>query len=57
MQISLRGKQELIGKAEKQHIVLGEKKKKTQRTENSIWWWHSQNDKAIPHQDILKRRK
>ena len=55
MRISLRGKQEVIGKAEKQHIVLGRKKKKT--TENSIWWWQSQNDKAITHQVILKRRK
>ena len=32
MRISLRGKQEVIGKAEKQHIVLGRKKKKQQRT-------------------------
>ena len=31
MQISLRGKQEVIGKAEKQHIVLGRKKKKKQQ--------------------------
>ena len=56
MRISLRGKQEVIGKAEKQHIVLGRKKKK-KTTENSIWWWQSQNDKAITHQVILKRRK
>ena len=31
MRISLRGKQEVIGKAEKQHIVLGRKKKKKQQ--------------------------
>ena len=37
MQISLRGKQELIGKAEKQHIVLGEKKKKNHIAQRIVY--------------------
>lgn len=54
MQISLRGKQEVTGMAEKQHIVLG--RKKTNREMYMVRGNHKMT-KAITHQDILKRKK